>query len=95
MTSRISSLRGDMEQQEMISYFAHEGMMTRMERTNHRLWVTVIILIVALIATNLAWIVYESQFEYYEEQVVEQSSDNGINNFIGKNGSITNGAADS
>ena len=62
-----------MENQEnqTISYYAHEGMMARMERTNHRLWIVVIVLIVSLLATNLAWIIYEMQWEVYEEQVQE------------------------
>lgn len=80
---------------EQISYYAHEGMMVRMERTNHRLWVIVIILIISLLATNLAWVLYESQWEVYEEQVVEQDSTYGANNFIGRDGNIGYGEADS
>jgi len=75
------------EKQEMISYFAHEGMMARMERTNHRLWIVVIILIVCLVGTNLAWILYERQFESYSETTQEVTQDtgtgNGTNNFVG------------
>ncbi len=78
-----------------IPYFAHEGMMVRAERTNHRLWILCIVLIVSLIATNLAWILYESQWEVYEEQVVEQESTTGANNFIGRDGNIGDGEADS
>ena len=59
-----------------IPYFAHEGEMARMERANKRLWIIIIILIVALIGTNLAWVVYENQF--VEEVVsVEQEVDTG------------------
>lgn len=62
---------------EKISYFAHEGMMARMERVNHRQWVVIIILIVALVTSNLAWVLYESQFETYTEttQKVSQSAE--------------------
>ena len=69
-----------------IPYFAHEGMMVRMERTNHRLWILSIVLIVCLIVSNLAWILYESQFEYYEEttqEVTQDSGDDGVNRFVG------------
>ena len=72
-----------------IPYFAHEGMMVRMERTNHRLWIMCIVLVVCLIVSNLAWILYESQFEYYEEVTQEvtqsaESEDGGaINRFVG------------
>ena len=73
---------------KQIPYLVHEGMMTRMERVNFRLWVTVIILILALIASNLAWFFYDQQFETYTEQTVTQTSEadgegDAINNFIG------------
>ena len=34
-----------------------------MERMLGRLWITVMLLVVLLVGTNLAWIVYESQLE--------------------------------
>lgn len=53
----------------------HEGDMARMERANKRLWVVIIILIVALIGSNAAWIYYESQF--VDQISVEQEVDTG------------------
>lgn len=50
-----------------IPYFVHEGEMVRMERIVKRLWITVILLIILLVATNGAWLYFESQWEYYEE----------------------------
>lgn len=50
---------------------AHESAMARMERIIHRLWALVIIIFVALIITNGAWIYYESQFEVVEETTEE------------------------
>ena len=39
---------------------------------------------IVLVATNLSWIIYESQFEYYEETVQEVNQDgSGINKFVG------------
>ena len=49
-----------------IPYVEHEATATRLERINTRLWVVVLILIFALIASNLAWIIYEKQFEVIE-----------------------------
>lgn len=60
---------------EQIPYIAHEADMTRMERTNRRLWILAIVLIVALIGTNAGWIYYENQFE---EIAVEQEVDTGV-----------------
>lgn len=51
-----------MEQQN-IPYFVHEGIVSRMERANRRMWILCIILIVLLAVTNGAWIYFESQFE--------------------------------
>lgn len=74
---------------KLIPFVAHESMMVRMERTNHRLWILCIFLIIALIGSNLAWIIYESQWEVYEEttQEVSQSAESeggdAVNRFIG------------
>lgn len=71
---------------QMIPYFVHEGMVVRMERMNFRLWVTVLVLILALIASNLAWFFYEQQFETYTEttqEVTQDTENGGTNNFIG------------
>ena len=54
------------------------------ERVIKRLWVLVIILVLLLFGSNVAWIVYESQFEtVVVTQDVEQEADNGTNHFIG------------
>jgi hypothetical protein len=81
-----------MEQQN-IPYFAHEGIMARMERTIKRLWVLCIILIILLAGSNGSWLWYESQFTD-EEMTVTQDSENGTNNFVGEDGNITNGTTD-
>ena len=43
--------------------FIIESSLAKLEKANVRLWVVVIILILALIATNTCWIVYENSFE--------------------------------
>ena len=62
-------------EEKMMPYFAHEGDMSRMERANKRLWIVILILIVALVASNGAWIYYENQF--VDEISVEQDVDTG------------------
>ena len=68
-----------------VPYVVHESAMARSERHNKRLWIVILVLIVELIGTNLAWIIYNSQFEVVEtwEQEVVQDAENGENNFIG------------
>jgi hypothetical protein len=75
-------------QQTNVPFIVHEADMTRMERSNHRLWILTIFLVICLIASNVAWFVYESQFEYYDEEIVTQdvtqhADGNSINRFIG------------
>lgn len=72
-----------------VPYIAHESAMARSERNSKRLWIIILVLIVALIGTNLAWIICENSFEDYviaEEYDVEQDADGG-----GDNNSIING----
>ena len=68
-----------------VPYIAHQSAAARQERQMRRMWIVILVLICALIGTNLAWIVYESQFETVEswEQEVIQDAENGGNNFIG------------
>lgn len=81
-----------MEDEKVVSQYFHEGTVAMMERTIRRLWITTILLIVLLVASNGAWLWYESQFEYF---TVTQENEDGYNNFIGNDGEINNGATDS
>lgn len=79
-------------QQKVVSLLVHESIMAMTERTIRRLWVLIILLIVLLVGTNAMWIIYENSFE---DTVVTQQNDDGINNYIGRDGDITNGDTDS
>ena len=75
-----------------VPYVVHESAMARNERHNKRLWIVILVLIGALIASNLAWIIYESQFETItEEYEIKQENDGGNNNSIINGGEIVNG----
>ena len=58
----------------MIPFHSHEMDMDRAERANKRLWVIIIVLIVALIGTNAGWLYYESQFT---DEFISQEVDTG------------------
>ena len=75
---------------EQIPYVAFESALARLERTNRRLFVLCIILILLLLATNLSWIYYENSFE---DVVVTQDNANGYNSYIGNDGDINYGEA--
>lgn len=76
---------------EAVPYIVHESAMARAERSAKRLWVVVILLIVMLVATNGAWIWYESQFETVETVEVTQENADGYNNYVGNDGDVVNG----
>ena len=73
---------------EQIPFIAFESALARLERTNRRLFILCIILILLLFATNLSWIYYENSFE---DVVVTQDNANGYNSYIGNDGNINYG----
>lgn len=66
-----------------IPFYAHEGEVTRLERINKRLWIAVLVVFAAFVLSNLAWIIYENQFEdeVYTYEVQQDSGDGGTNTF--------------
>lgn len=78
-----------MDDTAVIPYYAHEGEMNRMERSNKRLWIVIIILIVALLGTNAGWLVYESQFvEETVEMTYSAEADENSNAVINGEGEV-------
>ena len=78
-----------------VPYVVHESAMARAERQNKRLVWVIVLLIVLFVGSNIGWLVYESQFETVEstveEDIVVDAGENGVANFIGNDGDITNG----
>ena len=64
---------------ENVPYIVHESSMARMERQIKRLWITVLVMIVMLVATNGAWILYESQFSDIETTIEAEQDGSGVN----------------
>lgn len=72
------------ETAEPVPYVVHEKDMARMERSNKRLWIVIILLVVLLVGSNIAWTIYESQFETVETVIeAEQESESGDNFAVG------------
>ena len=62
----------------------HEKDQNRLMGIIKSLIAVIVILIVLLVGSNVAWLVYENSFEdYVITQDVEQDADNGTNNFVG------------
>ena len=71
-------------QAEPVSDIAFESMKATLERTNKRLWILALVLVLLLAVSNYAWWNYESQFtDEITTQEVWQDADNGINRFVG------------
>jgi preprotein translocase subunit SecY len=72
----------------MIPQSAHELDMAREERHSKRLWIVIIILIVCLVGSNVAWIIYESQFQ---DVVITQEgdTDSGGSNYFNGTGEMS------
>lgn len=71
--------------------FATE-ILKQLKDNSKKLWIAIIILIIALVGTNMAWLYCWMQYDYSS---YEQTTDSGgINNYIGKDGDINNGNAE-
>ena len=91
MTDTLNEIKEQMQGISLVAYEASEERHTR-EKKNLVICFTCIILalIIALIGTNLAWLLYERSMETVTETTetityedVEQSADNGGTNVIG------------
>ena len=71
-----------------VPYLVHESAMARAERTQKRLTWIIVLLIMLLVGSNFAWLVYENSFE---DVVITQENADGYNNYIGNDGDINNG----
>ena len=91
MQDTIKDLKEQMQGISLVAYEASEERYTREKRNIVICFTCIIItLIIALISTNLAWIMYERSVETVTETTetityedVEQSADNGGTNVIG------------
>ena len=75
-----------------VPYIVYESEAARHERTVKRLLVALALAIALLFASNVAWLWFFSQFDISDTEVSLDSQDEGVNNYVGKNGDITNGA---
>ena len=76
-----------------IPFVVYQATAARQERQIKRMWIVVLVLIVALIASNIAWIIYERSFEEImtTEEIIVDADNNGNANYIGQDGNIYNG----
>ena len=85
LKEEIEELKGSVENMEKQ---VHEQslaleMLSELKKTTKRWFVVSIILLIALVGTNVAWIIYESQFETIvdTEQTIDDVNNTNTTNF--------------
>lgn len=87
LKEEIEELKGSVEnmKKEVKEETLALEMLSELKKTTKRWFVVSIILLIALIGTNIAWLIYESQFEtvYQEEtdQTIDDIDNSSNNNF--------------
>ena len=72
-----------------VPYVVHEAEVSRQERQIKRMWIALIVLIGLFFVSNMAWLIYESQFE----TISYEQDGEGVNNVnLGEQGDVINGA---
>ena len=88
--SRGKRYFGDDMEDRQIPYFAHEADMARMERSNKRLWIVIIIAIALLFVSNAIWLYEWTSYDMVlEGEEVDVNAENGIANYVGNDGDIS------
>lgn len=73
-----------------VPYIVYESAMARNERHVKRLLISLLITVVLLVVTNLAWMSMWNRYDYSDiDESVDLRSGNGIANYIGESGDIS------
>lgn len=75
----------------LMPYVVHEGVVAQIERTNRRLSLILAIVIMLLFLSNCAWLYAWMQYDYSSDATVTVDGKDGVANYIGNDGDITNG----
>ena len=89
--NNCGSAKEMMELKDMpsVPFAAHEAEVGRQERHIKRMWIALIVAVAMLFASNMGWLIYESQFE----TITYEQDGEGINNVnYGEQGDLNNGA---
>lgn len=74
-----------------VPFIVHEGILSRMERQMRRLFILLIIAILAVILSNALWLYAWMQYDYSGNETVTVDGRSGTANYIGEDGIISNG----
>lgn len=74
-----------------IPYYAYDALTMLTNKTNRRLWILCVILVVLLVGSNVGWLIYESQFEDVVKIDQEAEWEDGSNVIFNGTGSVNYG----
>lgn len=63
-----------------VPLYIYEGTTARFERVNKRLVIALVITIILLFLSHIAWLYYVSQYEYVAEDITYTQDGRGFNN---------------
>ena len=73
-----------------VPYVVHEATVARQERQIKRMWIALIVAVAMLFASNMGWLIYQSQFDTFS---CDYTQDGNGNNIIGNDNEVDyNGA---
>lgn len=77
LRDEIEELKGSVEnmKKEVKEETLALEMLSELKKTTKRWFVVSIILLIALVGTNVAWLIYESQLEYVSEETTQTIED--------------------
>ena len=75
-----------------VPYIVYEGEITRHERYVKRLWIALIITIIALFTSNAIWVYAWCQYDFESYEISTEGGGNA--NYIGEDGLIINGESE-
>lgn len=78
-----------------VPYIVFEGEQARHERTVKRLVIALLVSIVLLFVSNIAWLIFFNQFDYESDMVTVNSQEEGNASYMGGDGVIDNGRSNS
>lgn len=85
----VENPKNHVENTIKIPFIVYEATIARMERHIKRLWIALIVAIVLIFISNIAWLAYINQYDFESYEI---STDGGGNaNYIGNDGDIYNG----
>lgn len=79
---------------ESVPRSVYESSQAQANVNNRRLFIALMLTIILFVASNLAWIIYEAQFETVTTSV-EMENESGYVSYIGNDGDIYNGETQS